>query len=117
MSSTSLVFKTLKNNIEFKEVLSSKKIDSQYFTIFCKKISNLENQNIINLSCVAPKKLGTAVRRNRIKRRLKMAVRHAIKDLSSNFNHDYKYAIFGKSKMFTEKFLVIVEELKKKLNF
>jgi len=66
------------------------------------------------LSCVSAKKLGNAVKRNKIRRRLKMATRKAIVELSSSFNKKYKYAIFAKAKVYDENFQNLVEELKSK---
>ena len=61
---------SLSKNEDFKKILSGKKINNYYSTIFLKKLSN-KNNNRLNLSIITKKKLGKAVQRNKIKRRLK----------------------------------------------
>lgn len=108
-------FESLSGNTEFKQILKSKKIISNLFTIYYKKIENeLSGKKKIVLSCVSAKKLGNAVKRNRIRRRLKMATRKAIMEPDSSFNKKYKYAIFAKAKVYDENFQTLVEELIKK---
>ena len=53
------------------------KLNSHLFTIFYKSKNFNDKKNTIQLSCVAAK-LGNAVKRNKMRRRLKMAVRKAI---------------------------------------
>ena len=105
-------FESLSGNTEFKQILKSKKVISNLFTIYYKKIEKeLKNNKKIVLSCVSAKKLGNAVKRNKIRRRLKMATRKAIMELNSSFNKRYKYAIFAKAKVYDENFQTLVEEL------
>ena len=105
-------FESLSGNTEFKQILKSKKVISNLFTIYYKKIEKeLNNNKKIVLSCVSAKKLGNAVKRNKIRRRLKMATRKAIMELNSSFNKNYKYAIFAKAKVYDENFQILVEEL------
>ena len=105
-------FESLSGNTEFKQILKSKKVISNLFTIYYKKIEQeLNNNKKIVLSCVSAKKLGNAVKRNKIRRRLKMATRKAIMELNSSFNKKYKYAIFAKAKVYDENFQTLVEEL------
>ena len=88
---------------------------SNLFTIYYRKIEKeLNNNKKVILSCVSAKKLGNAVKRNKIRRRLKMATRRAIIELNSSFNNKYKYAIFAKAKVYDENFQTLVEELKSK---
>lgn len=63
------------------------------------------------LSCVAAKKLGNAVKRNKMRRRLKMATRKAITEIKKSFQTRLKYAIFAKPKIYDEKFQNIVDQL------
>ena len=58
---------SLSKNEDFKSILSGKKISNKYLTIFFKKLSD-KNNNRLNISFVAKKKIGNAVIRNRIKR-------------------------------------------------
>ncbi len=61
---------SLSKNTEFLSLLSGKKIVNKYSTIFYKKLKN-KNYKFLNISFVAKKKLGNAVIRNKIKRRLR----------------------------------------------
>ena len=94
-----LKFESLRGNLEFKKILSAKKVSSDLFTIYyTNKDASLET-NKIHMSFVSAKKLGNAVKRNKIRRRLKMAARKAISAIDS-FNNKYKYAVFAKSKIY-----------------
>ena len=81
---STIVFHSLSGSKEFKEVLSGKKVSSNLFTIFYKNKNNSDQDKEILLSCVAAKKLGNAVKRNRMRRRLKMATRKAIIEIKNN---------------------------------
>ena len=59
---------SLSKNEDFKSILNGEKISNKYLTIFFKKISN-KNEKKLNISFVTKKKIGNAVRRNRIKRK------------------------------------------------
>ena len=59
----------LSKNDEFKEILKGRKNSNKYFTIFFKKLTNKNNKKL-NISFIAKKKLGNAVKRNKIKRKL-----------------------------------------------
>ena len=108
-------FESLSGSEEFKEVLSGKKLNSHLFTIFYKSKNINDKKNSIQLSCVAAKKLGNAVKRNRMRRRLKMAARKAIIEIEKKFKRKFKYAIFAKSKIYNENYQKIVNELVTKL--
>ena len=54
---------SLSKNEDFKKILSGRKINNYYSTIFYKKISS-EQHNILSLSIVVKKKLGKAVQRS-----------------------------------------------------
>ena len=56
----------LSKNDEFKEILKGRKNSNKYFTIFFKKLTNKNNKKL-NISFVVKKKLGNAVKRNKIK--------------------------------------------------
>ena len=66
-------FRSLKRNKDFVKILKKKRLNTKYFTIFFDK--NLTNFNkYLNISFVMKKKIGNAVIRNKIKRKLKYAV-------------------------------------------
>ncbi len=112
---SAITFQSLSGSNEFKYVLSGKKINSNLFTIFYNLKEISDTKNSIQLSCVAAKKLGNAVKRNRMRRRLKMATRKAILENKNHFKKKFKYAIFAKSKIYDETFQIIVDEIIKKL--
>ena len=76
----------LSKNEEFKNLLKQKKVSNKYVTVF---FGNLANKDIkkLNISFVTKKKIGNAVKRNKIKRRLKNIVNDAIKKVSVKFNY------------------------------
>ena len=98
----------LSNNEDFKELLKKKKISNKYVTIF---FGILNNKNIkkLNISFVTKKKLGNAVKRNKIKRRLRNIMDHAIKDLIIKF--EYSYLVIAKPTMLSNDYTNIKETL------
>ena len=79
---------SLSKNEEFKSILGGKKISNKYLTIFFKKLSDKNNKKL-NISFVAKKKIGNAVSRNKIKRRLKNIMNDGVKNIKINFNYSY----------------------------
>ena len=98
----------LSKNNEFKEILRGKKKSNKYFTIFFKKLSN-KDKNKLNISFVTKKKLGNAVMRNKIKRRLRNIMNEAYKKIDINLN--YSYLLVAKKMIFDDKY----ENVKKTL--
>ena len=103
----------LSKNEEFKNLLQQKKISNNYVTIFFGKLINKNNQRL-NISFVAKKKLGNAVKRNKIKRRLRNIFNDAIKKISIKF--DYSYLVIAKSTMLNSQFKDIKETLFQEFN-
>ena len=87
---------SLSKNEDFRFLLKGKKISNKYFTIFFDKILNKDSKNL-NISFVVKKKIGNAVKRNKIKRRLKNITNDALKKTSLNFN--YSYLVVAKKTM------------------
>ncbi len=79
---------SLSKNDDFKSILSGKRINNKYLTIFFKKLSDKDNNNL-NISFVTKKKIGNAVKRNKIKRRLRNIMNDAIKNVNIDFNFCY----------------------------
>ena len=71
--------------IFFKSLIKGKKINNKYLTIFFKKLSD-KNTNKLNISFVTKRKIGKAVIRNKIKRRLKNLMNEAVEKLDINLN-------------------------------
>ena len=70
----------LSRNEEFKELLKKKRVSNKYVTIFFGNLTN-KNKNSLNISFVAKKKIGNAVKRNKIKRRLRNIMNDAYKKI------------------------------------
>ena len=98
----------LSKNEEFKNLLKQKKFSNKYVTIFFGKLMNKDN-NKLNISFVTKKKLGNAVRRNKIKRRLRNILNEAVKKISINFN--YSFLVIAKSSMLNNEYKLIKETL------
>ena len=88
----------LSKNEEFKSLLSKKKVSNKYVTIFFGRLNNKNNKKF-NISFVTKKKLGNAVKRNKIKRRLRNIMNDAIKKTPINLKLSFlPLRIQGKSK-------------------
>ena len=98
----------LSKNEEFKNLLKQKKIYNKYVTIFFGNLANKDNQKL-NISFVTKKKIGNAVKRNKIKRRLRNIANDAIKKISIKFN--YSYLVIAKPTMLNNEFKDIKETL------
>ena len=101
---------SLKKNEDFKKLLTGKKISNKYLTIFFKNLSGKSNKNL-NISVVAQKKLGNAVKRNKIKRRLKNIMNQISKIIKINLN--FSYLIIAKKSIIDGNFLDIKEVILK----
>ena len=98
----------LSKNVEFKNLLKQKKISNKYVTIFFGKLINKNNQRL-NISFITKKKIGNAIKRNKIKRRLRNIVNEAVKKISLKFN--YSYLVIAKSTMLNNEYKNIKETL------
>jgi ribonuclease P protein component len=98
----------LSKNEEFKNLLKKRKISNKYVTIFFGHLNGKEN-NRLNISFVAKKKIGNAVKRNKIKRRLRNILNDAIKKIPLKF--DYSYLVIAKSTMLNNEYTKIKEIL------
>ena len=98
----------LSKNEEFKSLLKQKKISNKYVTVFFGKLPN-KDKNKLNISFVTKKKIGNAVRRNKIKRRLRNIINDAVKKITLKF--DYSYLVIAKPTMLNNEFNNIKETL------
>ena len=98
----------LSKNEEFKNLLNQKKISNKYVTIFFGKLNN-KNEKMLNISFVTKKKIGNAVMRNKIKRRLRNIMNDAVKKVSLKFH--YSYLVIAKPTMLNNEFKNIKETL------
>ncbi len=98
----------LSKNEDFKNLLKQKKISNKYVTIYFGKIIN-KNKKRLNISFVAKRKIGNAVKRNKIKRRLRNIVNDAVKNIALKF--DYSYLVIAKPTMLNKEYTIIKETL------
>ena len=96
-----LKLESLKKSDHFKRVLKGKKIHTDYFSMFAAKNFLKTDKNNLLVSFVVKKKLGNAVKRNRIKRRLK-AITSKILKIRGAINTNYTYIVFGKTNSYYE---------------
>ena len=114
-------FRSLNQNKEFLKLLKKKRISTKYFTVYFDKNSkNFKNgfNKYLNISFVMKKKIGNAVTRNKIKRKLKYAVQKISKE-KRTIDLNYTYVIFGKNNVYKDKFSLVlneVNEMFKKIN-
>ena len=98
----------LSKNEEFKNLLNQRKVSNKYVTIFFGKLINKDNTKI-NISFVTKKKIGNAVKRNKIKRRLRNIINEAVKNISINYN--YSFLVIAKPSMLNNEYKNIKETL------
>ena len=103
--------KSLNRSKDFIKILKKEKLNTKYFTIYFSK--NSKNfSKYLNISFVMKKKIGNAVTRNKIKRKLKNAVQKVLrgKDL---INLDFTNVVFGKNNVYNDNFGSILHEMNK----
>ena len=98
----------LSKNKEFKNLLSQRKVSNKYVTIFFGRLINKDKKKL-NISFVTKKKIGNAVKRNKIKRRLRNITNEAVKNISINYN--YSFLVIAKPSMLNNEYKNIKETL------
>ena len=98
----------LSKNEEFKNLLNQRKLSNKYVTVFFGKLINKDHKKL-NISFVTKKKIGNAVKRNKIKRRLRNIMNDAVKKISINLN--YSFLVIAKSSMLNNEYKNIKETL------
>ena len=98
----------LSKNEEFKSLLKKKKISNKFVTIFFGHLIKKDNKKL-NISFVTKKKIGNAIKRNKIKRRLRNIMNDAVKSISLKYN--YSYLVIAKPTMLNNEFKDIKETL------
>ena len=99
---------SLSKSEDFKSILGGKKISNKYLTIFFKKLSDKDCKKL-NISFVTKKKIGNAVKRNKIKRRLRNIMNDSIKKI--NINLKYCYLLIAKISVLNEPYKNIKQTL------
>ena len=104
---------SLKKNNHFKLALKEKKVHSDFFSIFAaKNFISSKNGNLLHISFVMKKKIGNAVKRNKIRRRLK-AIVHKLLKIKGAINTNYTYIVFGKSKAYEKDHKILFSTMQK----
>ena len=98
----------LSKNEDFKSLLKKKKLSNKYVTIFFGILNSKKKKNKYKFF-QKKKKIGNAVKRNKIKRRLKNIVNEAVKKLLIKF--DYSYLVIAKPTMLNNEYINIKETL------
>ena len=99
----------LSKNEDFKDLLKKKKISNKYISLFFGPLKDKDNTKL-NISFVAKKKLiRGAVKRNKVKRRLRNIINEAVINLSINFN--YSYLVIAKITMLNKEYTIIKDTL------
>ena len=102
-------FKSLNRNKDFLKILKKRKLNTKYYTIYFDKNSKHLNK-CLNISFVMKKKIGNAVIRNKIKRKLKSAVQKILLK-KQQIDLNCTYVIFGKNIVYKGKFDFIFNEM------
>ena len=104
---------SLKKSNQFKKTLKEKKIHTDYFSIFAtKNFFKPKYKSKLLISFVMKKKIGNAVKRNKIRRKLKAIVQKLLKKRGA-INKDYTYIVFGKSNAYAQKQDVLMPLMEK----
>ena len=94
---------SLKKSNQFKKALKERKVHTESFSIFAaKNFFKPKCKSNLLISFVMKKKIGNAVKRNKIRRKLKAIVQKLLKKRGA-INKDYTYIVFGKSNAYAQK--------------
>ena len=102
---------SLKKSNQFRKALKEKKVHTDYFSIFAAKnfFKAKQKANLL-ISFVMKKKIGNAIKRNKIRRKLKAIVHKLLKKRGA-INRNYTYIVFGKSNAYAEKQSVLMPSM------
>ena len=106
-------FKSLNQSKEFLKILKKKRLNTKYFTIyFDKNLDNIKksDKKNLNINFVMKKNIGNAVKRNKMKRKLKATIQKILKE-KKTIDLNYTYIIFGKKNIYKDKFQLIFDEV------
>ena len=107
---------SLKKSYQFKQTLKEKKVHSEFFSIFAaKNFYQPKYKTNLLISFVMKKKIGNAVKRNKIRRKLKAIVQKLLKKRGA-ISKDYTYIVFGKSNAYVEKQSILMPAMIKCFN-
>jgi ribonuclease P protein component len=104
---------SLKKSNQFIKTLKEKRVHSKFFSIFAaKNFYKPKYKTNLIISFVMKKKIGNAVKRNKIRRKLKAIVQKLLKKRGA-ISKDYTYIVFGKSNTYLQKQSVLMSLMEK----
>ena len=104
---------SLKKSYQFKHTLKEKKVHSEFFSIFAaKNFYKPKFKEDLIVSFVMKKKIGNAVKRNKIRRKLKAIVQKLLKKRGA-ISKDYTYIVLGKSNAYAQKQTILMPLMEK----
>ena len=105
---------SLKKSSHFTRVLKHKVINNDFFTVYRTRnfIKKTNNTKKLFISFIMKKKIGNAVKRNKIRRKLKSIIQKLLK-MNYLINLDYTYIILGKEKAYKEIHNSLFEKMRK----
>ena len=104
---------SLKKSYQFRKTLKEKKVHSDFFSIYAtKNFYKPKSKSNLLISFIMKKKIGNAVKRNKIRRKLKAIVQKLLKKRGA-INKDYTYIVFGKSNAYAQKQDVLLPLMEK----
>ena len=104
---------SLKKSNQFRKALKEKKFHTEYYSIFAaNNFFKPNHKSNLLISFVMKKKIGNAVKRNKIRRKLKAIVQKLLKKRGA-ISKDYTYIVFGKSKTYKGNYTVLYNEMTK----
>ena len=107
---------SLKKSNQFRKALKERKVHTDYFSIFAaENFFKAKHKANLIISFVMKKKIGNAVKRNKIRRKLKAIVQKLLKKRGA-ISKDYTYIVFGKSNTYTQKQTVLMPLMEKSFN-
>ena len=107
---------SLKESNQFRKALKEKKVHTDYYSIFAaKKFFTPKHKANLLISFVMKKKIGNAVKRNKIRRKLKAIVQKLLKKRGA-ISKDYTYIVFGKSNAYKQKQKILIPLMEKSFN-
>ena len=110
------MLESLKKSNQFKIALKEKKINTEYFSIFAaKNFFKPKYKTNLLISFVMKKKIGNAVKRNKIRRKLKAIDQKLLKKRGA-INKDYTFIVFGKSNAYAQKQDVLLPLMENSFN-
>ena len=107
---------SLKKSNQFKKALKEKKTHTEFFSIFAaRNFYKPKYKTNLLISFVMKRKIGNAVKRNKIRRKLKAIVMNLLKKRGA-ISKDYTYIVFGKSNAYMQKQSVLMPLMEKCFN-